>query len=106
MKLTTLFKAQVAVVIAVLLLVGCATMESGQSARATANDATITTKVKSNFVADPLVTASAINVDTSGGVVSLTGFVNSEQERQRAIQLAQSVAGVRQVNARNLVVKR
>jgi hyperosmotically inducible periplasmic protein len=70
------------------------------------DDTIITTKVKASFVADATVSALAIDVDTAQGVVSLTGMVNSEAERQRAIQLAQGVEGVKRVEARNLVVKR
>jgi osmotically-inducible protein OsmY len=39
-------------------------------------------------------------------VVHLSGIVNSEQERYRAIQLVQGVAGVREIIVRNLVVQR
>jgi osmotically-inducible protein OsmY len=53
-----------------------------------------------------MVGALAIDVDTNDGVVSLNGFVNNEQERTRAAQLAQNVSGVKRVDARNLVVKR
>jgi osmotically-inducible protein OsmY len=70
------------------------------------DDSVITTKVKSSFVADSTVSALDISVETSQGVVNLTGIVNSEKERDRAIQIAQETGGVRQVNARNLVVKR
>jgi osmotically-inducible protein OsmY len=70
------------------------------------DDSVITTKVKSSFVADSTVSALDISVETTQGVVNLTGIVNSEQERQRAIQIAQETNGVRQVDARNLVVKR
>lgn len=70
------------------------------------DDALITTKIKSSFVADATVSAFDINVDTSQGVVKLTGVVNSDQERQRAIQIAHDTEGVKQVDSRNLVVKR
>jgi hyperosmotically inducible periplasmic protein len=69
------------------------------------DDTALTTKVKSSFVADLQVSALASNVQSSQGVVHLTGTVNSEQERQRAIQIAQAVQGVKQVDARNLFVK-
>jgi len=69
------------------------------------DDAIITTKVKTSFVADPTVSALSIKVETSQGVVNLTGIVNSEQERQRLIQLAQDVEGVKRVEAGNLFVK-
>jgi osmotically-inducible protein OsmY len=52
-----------------------------------------------------MVSAFAINVETSRGVVSLTGIVNSAAERARAIQVAQDVGGVRRVDARNLFIK-
>jgi osmotically-inducible protein OsmY len=70
------------------------------------DDATITAKVQSSFLADPLVSTSAINVETRRGVVHLTGTVKSEQERYRAIQLVQGVAGVREIIVRDLVVQR
>ena len=89
-------------VLVVLLCVGCATL-TGQESTA---DAAITTKVKSSFAADPLVSASAINVETRRGVVYLTGSVTSEQERHRAIQLVQGVAGVWEIIVRDLVVRR
>ncbi len=106
MRLSSLFKAHAAVVVAVLILVGCSAMTGHQSPSAAANDSAITTKVKSNLLADSVVGALAIDVDTTDGVVSLTGFVDNEQERMRAVQLAQAVSGVKQVDGRNLVLKR
>jgi osmotically-inducible protein OsmY len=93
-------------VIAVLMLVGCATTSSRESTGEFLDDAAITTKVKSSFVADPLLSASAISVETTQGVVHLTGTVKSEQERHRAIQLVQGVAGVREIIVRDLAVQR
>jgi len=52
------------------------------------------------------MSASAIGVRTTQGVVYLSGVVKSEQERYRAIQLVQSVAGVREIIVRHLVVQR
>jgi hyperosmotically inducible protein len=106
MKCLNLFKAPVAVVIAVLLLMGCAAMTGRQSAGEAVSDSAITAKVKSSLLADSVIGASAIDVDTTAGAVSLNGFVTSEQERQRAIQLARNVEGVKRVEARNLVVRR
>jgi hyperosmotically inducible periplasmic protein len=93
-------------VIAVLMLVGCAITSSRESTGEFLDDAAITTKVKSSLVADPLLSASAISVETTQGVVHLTGTVKSEQERHRAIQLVQGVAGVREIIVRDLVVQR
>jgi osmotically-inducible protein OsmY len=84
-----------------LMLVGCATTPSRESTGASINDAAITAKVQSSFGADPLVSASAISVETTDGVVHL-----SEQARHRAIQLTQGVAGVKEIIVRNLIVQR
>jgi hyperosmotically inducible periplasmic protein len=93
-------------VTALLMLAGCATTSSLESTGGLSEDAPITAQVKSSFVADPLVSASAINVETRRGIVYLTGPVKSEQERHRAIQLVQGVPGVREIIVRNLVVQR
>jgi hyperosmotically inducible protein len=102
MRRANLCKALAAVVVAVLLLVGCAAV----TGRDTPEDARITSEVKARLAADPLVRASAIDVATARGVVSLKGSVASEQERQRAIQLTQGVAGVQEIIVRNLLVRR
>ena len=99
-------KAWGAVVLVGLLLVGCAAITGRQGGGEAASDAALTAKIKSSFTADPLLSASAIGVTTSGGVVHLTGSVKSEQERQRAIQLIQGVAGVREIVVRGLGVQR
>jgi osmotically-inducible protein OsmY len=105
MKLLNLAKTYAAVVIAVLILMGCTAMTGRQSAGEALDDTAITAKVKSNLLADSVVSASTIDVDTTAGAVSLNGIVRTQQERQRAIQLAQSTQGVRVVDARNLMVR-
>jgi osmotically-inducible protein OsmY len=88
-----------------LMLVGCAAMTGRQSAGEAINDSTITAKVKSSLLADSVIGATAFDVDTNAGTVVLTGFVKSEQERQRAMQIARSVEGVQRVDVRNLLVR-
>jgi osmotically-inducible protein OsmY len=91
---------------ALLTLIGCAAMSSREGTGESGGDAAITAKVLSSFMADPLVSASGLNVETRQGVVYLSGTVKTEQERYRAIQLVQGVAGVREIILRNLVVQR
>jgi osmotically-inducible protein OsmY len=92
--------------IAVLLILSYTSIGIAGSTGEFIDDSVITTRVKSSFVADSAVSALDISVETSQGVVNLEGIVNNEQERQRAIQIAQEINGVKQVNARNLVVRR
>ncbi len=61
------------------------------------DDAGITAKVKSSLLADDQVKGLSINVDTSGGAVTLTGSAQTAAEKQRAEQLATGVEGVRSV---------
>ena len=77
--------------------VGEATAKAANEAEeALANGAT-TAKIKSKMVLDDLVKARNIDVDTKGSVVTLTGVVGSEAERQRALQLAKQTEGVTSV---------
>jgi hyperosmotically inducible protein len=92
--------------LAVLLSVSGVATAGERSTGQVIDDALITTKVKASLAADPQVSALAIDVDTAEGVVTLTGVVEGEPQRQRAIQLAQGMEGVRRVDANNLRVKR
>jgi hyperosmotically inducible protein len=67
-------------------------------------DAALTAKIKSKMALDDTVKALSIDVDTSGGVVTVSGYVTSQLERSRAIQLAQETVGVTTVYD-HLIVK-
>lgn len=60
-------------------------------------EAALTAKIKSKMALDDSVKARNINVDTNGTVVTLTGTVQSQQERERAVRLAKETAAVTQV---------
>ena len=79
----------------VAVLAGCA--GTGQKTGQFVDDATITSKVKTAFATDKTVSAMQVNVDTNGGNVRLSGFVDSEAEKRRAEEIARSVSGVRSV---------
>jgi hyperosmotically inducible protein len=61
------------------------------------DDAGITASVKAKLADDPMVKARNIDVDVNQGVVTLTGKVQTEAERMRAEQIAQSASGVKSV---------
>jgi hyperosmotically inducible protein len=64
---------------------------------ATVGDAAITSAVKAKFLADTAVSGLKIDVDTSNGVVTLTGNVSSKAEAERAVTMARSTEGVSRV---------
>jgi hyperosmotically inducible protein len=65
--------------------------------RRTAGDTTITTAVKNKLAADPTTSAAKIDVDTSNGVVTLSGKVPTAAEKSEAERIARNTQGVRQV---------
>lgn len=69
-------------------------------ARQALNDGALTAKIKSKMALDDTIRAAAIDVDTAGGVVTLSGTVRSESERARALQLARETEGVTSVSDR------
>jgi hypothetical protein len=69
----------------------------GSKSRSAWHDATITASVKSKLAREKAATLVKVNVDTNGGVVELSGNVDSEQTKQRATELARQVDGVRKV---------
>lgn len=60
-------------------------------------DGTLTAKIKSKMALDDTVQALDIDVDTSNGVVTLSGTVESSEQRQRATRLARETDGVTSV---------
>jgi osmotically-inducible protein OsmY len=68
------------------------------------DDTTITADVKMKFAKDDVVRAYKIDVDTKNGEVLLSGEVKSELEANRAIELARTAEGVKEVKS-VLVVK-
>lgn len=65
-----------------------------------AADATITAKVNAALAADDQLKALAIDVDTTNGLVQLTGTAPNAEARERATTLARAVDGVVQVDNR------
>jgi hyperosmotically inducible protein len=60
-------------------------------------DAWITSRIKTKFVAQEVLRASAIDVDTKDNVVTLNGAVPNEAARAKALALAKEVEGVSRV---------
>lgn len=68
------------------------------------DDSVVTTKVKAAIFNDSTLKATEINVETHKGVVQLTGFVKSEADIKKAVEVARGVKGVTSVK-NDMVVK-
>ena len=78
----------------IVAFAGCAASRTKESTGGYVDDSVITTKVKADLVADPVTKARAISVETFKGVVQLSGFVNTAQEKEKAGEIARNVKGV------------
>ena len=83
---------------------GCAVERHQETVGAYVDDSTITTKVKAKFAGDPTVSAMAIKVETLKGVVQLSGFAKSADERMAAERLARGTTGVQAVR-NDIIIK-
>jgi len=84
-----------------------ATDQSGkkiEKAVETMDDAAITARVKTEIAADPVLKAFQITVTTKGGIVRLSGAVDSNQSIDRVLEITRGVKNV-QATENNLVVK-
>lgn len=78
--------------------------DSADQAGAAITDAWITSKVKSSYLYSRNLDGLDISVETKGGLVTLSGVVNTPAEKDLAIEMANNIRGVRSVNADALKV--
>ncbi len=80
------------------------TSNVGDKVAGVVDDVTITASVSAGLAKDPDLSAIKIDVDTKGGVVTLSGPAPSASAKDRATSIAQNVKGVSSVN-NNLAIK-
>lgn len=85
-----------AAVLVVVALAGCQAM-TGRTTGENIDDATLTGYVKTKLAGDKVSSLARVDVDTTSGVVSLNGVVESADQRARAQELASQVGGVKKV---------
>lgn len=97
MKHRSTAAALLAALMASAVMTGCSSAPTQQSAGEAVDDGVVTAKVKAALVADPVTKAHEITVETFKGTVQLSGFVETDEARTRALQLARDVDGVKKV---------
>lgn len=84
--------------VAVLTLSGCEVFREEQTVGEYIDDTVLTSRVKTELIRAEDVSGTDIQVETFNGIVQLSGFVRSEQEKRRAEEIARRVPGVRDVD--------
>ncbi len=87
-----------------MVIAGCAGGPTHESTGEYLDDSALTTKVKTSILGDSRLKLLQISVETFKGVVQLSGFVDSANAANRAVELARTVKGVKSVN-NSLIVK-
>jgi hyperosmotically inducible protein len=114
MRLSTVTKTFAAALVAVLATTAWAGgPNEAKTAPANANesqqpvgDTWITTKVKSELLADSDVKGTDINVSTKNGVVTLAGVLDNQMAIDKAITIAKNIKGVSDVDTRALKLRK
>jgi osmotically-inducible protein OsmY len=86
-------------IVAIMLtaIVGCASTAKQEGTGEYVDDTVITTKVKAAIFNEPTLKSAEINVETFKGVVQLSGFVSSQANMIKAVEVTRGVNGVKSV---------
>jgi hyperosmotically inducible protein len=91
-------------IIFLVLMLWCAALftscytPAGRSTGEVIDDAAITTEIKATLLADTVLSGIAVSVTTFEGQVTLTGAVNTAEQKHKASTIAQSVKGVKKID--------
>jgi osmotically-inducible protein OsmY len=77
----------------------CEARSKTELAKDAVADTVITTKVKTELMAEPALKSLDVKVETNNGAVVLSGFVPSQAEADKAVDVARNVKGVSDVKS-------
>ena len=80
------------------MMTGCAVTSGRETVGQYADDKTITAKVKTALARDSMVKAHQVNVTTFQGQVQLSGFVDSQAQKDRATEVVRNIEGVKELH--------
>jgi len=89
--------ATIAGVLFVAITLGCASTAKQEGTGEYVDDTVVTTKVKAAVLNESTLKSAEINVETFKGVVQLSGFVSSQADINKAVEVARGVPGVKSV---------
>ena len=82
---------------ALLSVAACSSTRTQRAPGEQVDDAALLTSVKSALTSNTVTEAGEINVDVNRGTVKLSGFVDTQQEKSKAGEVARGVDGVKTV---------
>lgn len=83
--------------LALLFSLGCSSTPKQEGTGEYVDDSVITTKVKAAIFNEPTLKSAEINVETFKGTVQLSGFVSSQSDINKAVELTRGIKGVQSI---------
>ncbi len=80
-----------------LITGGCASTAQQEGTGEYVDDSVITTKVKTAIFNEPSLKVAEVNVETFKGTVQLSGFVKTQADINKAVEVTRTVGGVKSV---------
>jgi hypothetical protein len=82
----------------ITMMTGCAVTSGRSSAGEYVDDKATSAKIKTALARDPMVKAHQVNVTTLNGAVQLSGFVDSQEQKDRATEIINNMEGVKELH--------
>jgi hyperosmotically inducible protein len=83
--------------VSVIALSGCVVPVTPNTPPTSMDDANMTMLVKTALMNEAVFRVNQIRVDTIGGVVTLTGVVQTRLEADRVVEMTKTIKGVREI---------
>jgi len=83
--------------VSVIALSGCVVPVTPNTPPTSMDDANMTMLVKTALLNEAVFKVNQIRVDTIGGVVTLTGVVQTRLEADRVVEMTKTIKGVREI---------
>lgn len=90
--------AAIALIAVFATLAACSSTATREGTGQYVDDTVITTKVKAAVLNEPRLNSAEINVETFKGRVQLSGFVATQGDIDKAVEVARNIQGVQSVS--------
>lgn len=97
-KIAGLIFAAALAALPISMMTGCAVTSGRETVGEYADDKAVTAKVKTALARDSIVKAHQVNVTTFQGNVQLSGFVDSQAQKDRATEIVRNIEGVKELH--------
>jgi hyperosmotically inducible periplasmic protein len=104
MQRRTWYIGLIVCLVGLMAVLGCAGDRTSRSTGQAVDDSVLANKVKMALYSDKVAPGTQIDVEVFKGVVQLSGFVDSPEQAQKAVQIARGIDGVKEVR-NGLIVK-